>query len=461
MSKLGALKEYAFMKALYDEGFPTPKPIGYNRHAVIMSLAAGRTLVNIRSLPDPSIIYHEMINLVLRFADVGLIHCDLNEFNILIDTENLPLESTHPTSTTTTTASTTNTNTNTQTSTTTSSSSSSTNTSTTLPAIDSIDITDSEFNKNSGCLTVIDFPQMVSTRHPNADELFNRDIGCVVTFFKRRFGYVSMDSPPTFATLPTKRKSLDKLIEASGFSTKLSIELEHLYQLRDKQEQEDEEKNNKEENEDDTTNTNNEQEQSTNTEEINTTTTPTATTKISKSNENFILISKDLIDNEIDEHQNDHDNEDEDDDDDEENDNDDDDNYDEEEDDEEEEEIIELTLEQKIQQQQLLDMLESQRPPEGIRTRPGGRRIKPKGGEAYLRYKQANPDTNTIDNNNSIDTNEIRTKVKQSIDRSRNKAEQQLITSKAFKGKNNMKDREKIKTREIKKYAGTDVGIFE
>jgi RIO kinase 2 len=37
MSRLSALKEYAFMKALYDEGFPTPVPIDVNRHVVLMS----------------------------------------------------------------------------------------------------------------------------------------------------------------------------------------------------------------------------------------------------------------------------------------------------------------------------------------------------------------------------------------------------------------------------------------
>jgi RIO kinase 2 len=31
MSRLAALKEYAFMKALYDRGFPTPIPLDQNR----------------------------------------------------------------------------------------------------------------------------------------------------------------------------------------------------------------------------------------------------------------------------------------------------------------------------------------------------------------------------------------------------------------------------------------------
>ena len=38
MSRIASLKEYAFMKALYDRDFPTPVPIDSNRHGICMSL---------------------------------------------------------------------------------------------------------------------------------------------------------------------------------------------------------------------------------------------------------------------------------------------------------------------------------------------------------------------------------------------------------------------------------------
>jgi len=41
MSRLMALREFAFMKALHDEGFPTPVPISHNRHVVLMSRVEG------------------------------------------------------------------------------------------------------------------------------------------------------------------------------------------------------------------------------------------------------------------------------------------------------------------------------------------------------------------------------------------------------------------------------------
>ena len=44
-------------------------------------------------------------------------------------------------------------------------------------------------------MTLIDFPQMVSTEHRNAEMYFDRDVLCVRVFFERRFGYVPTDYP--------------------------------------------------------------------------------------------------------------------------------------------------------------------------------------------------------------------------------------------------------------------------
>uniref|UniRef100_A0A8B9JI93 Serine/threonine-protein kinase RIO2 n=1 Tax=Astyanax mexicanus TaxID=7994 RepID=A0A8B9JI93_ASTMX len=44
LSRLSAMKEYAYMKALYDRGFPVPKPVDYNRHAIVMELINGYPL---------------------------------------------------------------------------------------------------------------------------------------------------------------------------------------------------------------------------------------------------------------------------------------------------------------------------------------------------------------------------------------------------------------------------------
>lgn len=84
---------------------------------------------------DPAALYDKLMDLIIRLANHGVIHGDFNEFNILIDEENNPI--------------------------------------------------------------LIDFPQMVSTSHENAQMYFDRDVQCICTFFKRRFGYES-ELFPTF-----------------------------------------------------------------------------------------------------------------------------------------------------------------------------------------------------------------------------------------------------------------------
>lgn len=201
MSRLSALKEFAFMKALYQHDFPTPTPIDHNRlvvsmflstgfvllttyrhscpqprprkihkpiytgaqipivvygrsvppmyknnsytselrtvcvntvqrtpqilrdylfrsflprHVVLMTHAKGFPMYQLRSgeMAHPDMVYRGCVEMIVRLARHGLIHCDFNEFNLMVDDEER--------------------------------------------------------------LTLIDFPQMVSTRHANAEEMFDR-----------------------------------------------------------------------------------------------------------------------------------------------------------------------------------------------------------------------------------------------------------------------------------------------
>jgi RIO kinase 2 len=72
----------------------------------------------------PGRVYSELMNLIVRFARHGLIHCDFNEFNILIDDEER--------------------------------------------------------------VTIIDFPQMVSTTHENADMYVLFHMQCIIAGRQRR-----------------------------------------------------------------------------------------------------------------------------------------------------------------------------------------------------------------------------------------------------------------------------------
>ena len=78
----------------------------------------------ITEVEDPADLYDQLMNLLLKFADHGVIHGDYNEFNIMVT--------------------------------------------------------------DSGDPIVIDFPQMVSTEHKEAEELFDRDVTCLRDFFRRR-----------------------------------------------------------------------------------------------------------------------------------------------------------------------------------------------------------------------------------------------------------------------------------
>lgn len=153
LSKEAAGREYAFMKALYETGLPVPRPVDHSRHVIGMEYIGGacnddsvetaRLLANVRKddikywAPagfEDTIheLYEELMASILTLAQHGLIHGDFNEFNLML---RLPLH---------------------------------------------------EYTRK---FVMIDFPQMVSTSHPEARFYFERDIKCVATFFARRFGY--------------------------------------------------------------------------------------------------------------------------------------------------------------------------------------------------------------------------------------------------------------------------------
>ncbi|CAL1544896.1 unnamed protein product [Lymnaea stagnalis] len=172
LGRLAATKEFAYMKAkcfrhspifflnpaLYDKEFPVPKPQDYNRHAVVMELLSGHPMCQISELSDPSVTYNECMELIVKLGNHGLIHGDFNEFNLMLDSKD------H--------------------------------------------------------ITMIDFPQMISTSHPNAEMYFDRDVQCIRTFFAKRFNYES-ELHPTFADLE-RIDALDIEVAASGFTKELS-----------------------------------------------------------------------------------------------------------------------------------------------------------------------------------------------------------------------------------------------
>ena len=179
LSRLAALKEHAFMKALGENGLPVPRAVDVNRHAVLMSLVDGAPLTRRYRLSDPGKVYAQCVAQLTRLAQCGLVHCDFNEFNIMCDDNN--------------------------------------------------------------DITVIDFPQMVSTNHPNAEDLFARDLKCLHKFFLRRYNYRASEDPrgvpdPSFFDVAVGgvghgagegvEKSLDVSLRASGFTAAAGKDLD-------------------------------------------------------------------------------------------------------------------------------------------------------------------------------------------------------------------------------------------
>lgn len=85
LSKLAAMKEFAYMKALFDAGFPVPRPVDHNRNVIIMALADGFPLCQIKAIDQPGVLFQRLMELIVKLAEHGLIHCDFNEFNLMVN----------------------------------------------------------------------------------------------------------------------------------------------------------------------------------------------------------------------------------------------------------------------------------------------------------------------------------------------------------------------------------------
>jgi RIO kinase 2 len=156
------------MKALYNKGFPTPIPIDSNRHAIVMSHIKGYPLSQIKELSNAHAVYEQLLQQIIRLAEHGLVHGDFNEFNLMINDDEK--------------------------------------------------------------ITIIDFPQMTSTSHPNAQFYFQRDVVCIQEFFAKRFG-LCFEGVPELAQDIEKAADLDREVKASGFNEDELKAMENIHEL--------------------------------------------------------------------------------------------------------------------------------------------------------------------------------------------------------------------------------------
>lgn len=232
MSRLAAEKEYEFMQVLHEHKFPVPTPIDQARHTLVMSFIDAYPLRQISSMPEAQVrkLYAALMALIVRLAHAGLIHGDFNEFNLLVrevyeegeyeEEFAEPAQAPEPEQD--------------------------------EPKLiegatieqgkgfervvlndageeeeeeeeDDEEDDDELITFEDGVQVepiLIDFPQMVSIDHPNADYYFERDVDCVRRFFRKRFRFES-DEYPKFdevvATMPKDKPRLDELTKASGY----------------------------------------------------------------------------------------------------------------------------------------------------------------------------------------------------------------------------------------------------
>ncbi|PKI85906.1 non-specific serine/threonine protein kinase [Malassezia vespertilionis] len=228
MSRLAAEREFEFMQALHKFGYPVPTPIDQARHTIVMSFEDAYPLRQIVALPEDQVhkLYSVLMALIVRLAHDGLIHGDFNEFNLLVreiheedededeDAQNtevateelLQIESKGVVV------------------------EKGKGFERLVVAQDSEEEEEEEEDDDEECIEIadgvqvepilIDFPQMVSIDHANAEYYFTRDVDCIRRFFKTRFRYESSEYPTfaqVMAAMPHHRDRIDRITKASGY----------------------------------------------------------------------------------------------------------------------------------------------------------------------------------------------------------------------------------------------------
>ena len=126
-SRLAAEKEFEALSIVYNRGVAVPKPFSQNRHVIVMRFIEGAELARWREISNPEKVLKEILRNVRKaYLKAGVIHGDLSEYNIIL--------------------------------------------------------------KPDMHMLIIDWPQFITLKHPNAEQLLMRDIKNVLKYFSRRYG---------------------------------------------------------------------------------------------------------------------------------------------------------------------------------------------------------------------------------------------------------------------------------
>jgi RIO kinase 2 len=126
-SRLAAEKEFQALNLVFPRKVAVPEPISQNRHVIVMGMIEGAELAEWREVPNPRKVLKEiLLNIRRAYLRAGLIHADLSEYNVIL--------------------------------------------------------------KPDMHILIIDWPQYVTTSHPNARQLLTRDIKNILDYFERKHG---------------------------------------------------------------------------------------------------------------------------------------------------------------------------------------------------------------------------------------------------------------------------------
>jgi RIO kinase 2 len=124
-SRLAAEKEFQALKLVFAWKVAVPEPIAQNRHVIVMGMIEGAELARWQRIPKPQIVLKRILRNVRKtYLKAEIIHADLSEYNVIL--------------------------------------------------------------KPTGQILIIDWPQYVTRKHPNAQQLLMRDVENVLQYFRRK-----------------------------------------------------------------------------------------------------------------------------------------------------------------------------------------------------------------------------------------------------------------------------------
>lgn len=86
VNRLAAKKEFEALRKIYTLELKTPKPIGYNRHMIVMEYLRGKELAYFRDINYPEFIFNEIMEqMKLIYKKAHLVHGDMGEWNVVCD----------------------------------------------------------------------------------------------------------------------------------------------------------------------------------------------------------------------------------------------------------------------------------------------------------------------------------------------------------------------------------------